>query len=255
MSTVNGNYYGGIVKDGLVLLLDAAKRDSYPRVGTAWTDLSRNGNNGTLTNFSSPSPQTIWNGDNGGSIVFDGTNDYGVGTYNSTLNLSTNNFTLEGWFNSTSFATGQVLISKDTYGTNYDWSIYIPSSTSIALYSNGTTTNVTATVPTMSINTWYHISITSVGGTINIYLNGVLYKTQSMSVSNNSQSYFTIGCSIWNNPNSFIKGKISVLRIYSKGLSSSEILQNYNALKERYNNLWKDSYLWLDTDVWKDQII
>ncbi len=63
-------YYGNIVKDGLVLLLDAAKKDSYPGSGTLWRDVSGNGNNGTLTNG------PIFNSNNGGSVVFDGSNDY-----------------------------------------------------------------------------------------------------------------------------------------------------------------------------------
>ena len=58
-----------IITDGLVLCLDAANRQSYPGSGTVWTDLAGS-NNGTLTNgptFSSA---------NGGSIVFDGVDDF-----------------------------------------------------------------------------------------------------------------------------------------------------------------------------------
>ena len=64
------SYLGGIVKDGLVLDLDAAKLDSYPKTGTSWKDISGNGNNGTLVNV------PTFNSSNGGSIVFDGSNDY-----------------------------------------------------------------------------------------------------------------------------------------------------------------------------------
>ena len=60
----------GIVQDGLVLNLDAGVAQSYSGTGTTWTDLSGNGNNGTLTNG------PVFNSDRGGSIVFDGTNDY-----------------------------------------------------------------------------------------------------------------------------------------------------------------------------------
>jgi len=59
-----------IITNGLILCLDAASTKSYPGSGTTWFDRSGNGNNGVLTNgptFSST---------NGGSIVFDGTNDY-----------------------------------------------------------------------------------------------------------------------------------------------------------------------------------
>ena len=64
------SYSPKIVTDGLVLYLDAANNRSYPGSGTTWTDLSRGGNNGTLTNG------PTFNGANGGSIVFDGTNDF-----------------------------------------------------------------------------------------------------------------------------------------------------------------------------------
>jgi hypothetical protein len=58
-----------IVTDGLVLYLDAGNVKSYPTTGTTWTDLV-GVNNGVLTNGPTFNPS------NGGSIVFDGTNDY-----------------------------------------------------------------------------------------------------------------------------------------------------------------------------------
>jgi hypothetical protein len=44
------SYNPRIVTDGLVLALDAGNPKSYPGSGTTWTDLSGNGNNGTLVN-------------------------------------------------------------------------------------------------------------------------------------------------------------------------------------------------------------
>ena len=44
------SYLGGIVRNGLVLDLDAAKLDSYPKFGTTWRDITFNQNNGTLVN-------------------------------------------------------------------------------------------------------------------------------------------------------------------------------------------------------------
>jgi hypothetical protein len=60
----------GIVTTGLQLYLDAGRTSSYPGTGTAWTDLSGNGRNGTLTNG------PTYSSANGGFIVFDGTNDF-----------------------------------------------------------------------------------------------------------------------------------------------------------------------------------
>ena len=85
-----------IITQGLVLALDAADRNSYPGTGTAWTDLSGNGNNGTLTNG------PTYNSANGGSIVFDGSNDYVNFSYNSSLNIGGLNITLSSWVRPTS---------------------------------------------------------------------------------------------------------------------------------------------------------
>ena len=68
-----------IVTDGLVLALDAGNAKSYPGSGTAWTDLSGNSNNGTLTNGSTYSSV------DGGAIVFDGSDDYVVSSNNTNI--------------------------------------------------------------------------------------------------------------------------------------------------------------------------
>ena len=78
-----------IVTSGLVLCLDAANRKSYPGTGTAWTDLSGRGNNGTLTNMDG----TNFNSANGGSLTFDGSNEF---VNCGTINLQ-QNFSLEIW--------------------------------------------------------------------------------------------------------------------------------------------------------------
>lgn len=232
MSTV-GNYRGpNIVKDSLILYLEGTSPNSYSPyfTGTTWKDISTFNYNVTLIN--GPTYSSL----NGGSIVFDGINDYGTIPYNSNFDLSSTNYTLEGWFNSNTFsgASGQSLISKDTFGVNFDWSLFILNSTTLCYYSNGTATSVTATVPTMATNQWYHYVITSISGTIRIYLNSVLYQTQAMSTSNSSQVSVTIGCYSWNNPAAFTNGRISTLRVYRKGLTISEIQQNYLA---KFNQL------------------
>jgi hypothetical protein len=64
------NYSPKIITEGLTVYYDAANSNSYPGSGNTIFDLSRNGNHGTLTN--GPTFST----DNGGAIVFDGTDDY-----------------------------------------------------------------------------------------------------------------------------------------------------------------------------------
>ncbi|MFM7065351.1 MAG: hypothetical protein ACKO0U_00750, partial [Gammaproteobacteria bacterium] len=59
-----------IVNSGLVLSLDAGNARSYPGSGSTWTDLAAAARTGTLTNG------PTYSSSNGGSIVFDGVNDY-----------------------------------------------------------------------------------------------------------------------------------------------------------------------------------
>ena len=69
-----------IVLNGLVAHLDAANKKSYPGSGTTWTDLTGNGNNGTLVG--SPILQT----EKGGCFLFDGQNqwvDFGSKQFNT----------------------------------------------------------------------------------------------------------------------------------------------------------------------------
>ena len=95
-----------IVIDGLVLALDAGNTKSYSGSGTAWTD-TVGGNHGTLTN--GPTFSSL----NGGSIVFDGTNDYVQVSASSDLNFGTGNFTIEGWFNKGATTTYLTLLGSD----------------------------------------------------------------------------------------------------------------------------------------------
>ena len=92
-------YNPRIVTDGLVLALDAGNTKSYPGSGTTWTDLSGRGNTGTLTNG------PTYSSANGGSIVFDGTNDHVTMSGNNISGLSaeTTDFSICIWvkYNST----------------------------------------------------------------------------------------------------------------------------------------------------------
>lgn len=95
------NHSPKIVTNGLVLYLDAANQKSYPGSGTTWTDLSGNGNTGTLTNG------PTFSANNNGGIVFDGANDYVSISNSSSLNITGRNITIEVIFKSNDLASSQ----------------------------------------------------------------------------------------------------------------------------------------------------
>jgi hypothetical protein len=118
--------YPEIVTNGLVLNLDAGFVPSYPRSGTTWSDLSLNGNNGTLTNG------PTYSSDGGGSIVFDGTNDY-IAFTDSNL-LPTAGLTLSCWFKTS--VGDKWLIDKSAAGVVNGYNLISTSANGIQLTIN-----------------------------------------------------------------------------------------------------------------------
>lgn len=233
------SYYGGIVKDGLVLDLDAAKRDSYVGVGTVWSDISGNGNNGTLTNG------PTFNSNNGGSIVFDGVDDYvNQTTYNSNeiIPATSNNFTIDVWFRMSSNPTDTgflvpALFSIGGGSTNiYQYISFgpLPSRVLKLRWFDGTQNGKTSST-ILSLNQWYNITCSVSAGVILFYINSVVETSYTGNNLTNrtsivSSPLYQLGDAYYGK----FTGLIPIVRVYNRALTSQEILQNYNATKGRY---------------------
>ena len=216
----------GIVTDGLVLWLDAGISPSYEGTGTAWKDLSGNGNNGTLTNG------PTYNNSNGGSIVFDGTNDY-VTRPSATLNLSAG-VSMELVFRSTDlnsraqgfmqFNTGLEYIDFYCGGSGIlRWETWVPVPTAGgAIYSPSILSN----------NTWYHAVGTFVNGSSILYINGANVASASQTPGTYSSSY--TADIIIGQYAGYMSGSVGIARIYNRALTAAEVAQNFNALKSRF---------------------
>ena len=142
--------FGQIVTNGLVLALDAADRNSYPDSGTTWTDLSGNGSNGTLIN--GPTFSSV----NGGSIVFDGLNDYV--NISTPVNL-TNPSTICAFIN-TSVTTGSNQVIYGPSANQEDnWLSISNNKAQIFATQTANVNNFTITgTTTIEANKWYHIT-------------------------------------------------------------------------------------------------
>jgi hypothetical protein len=219
------NYNPTTVSDGLVLALDAANTRSYGGSGTTWTDISYRGNNGTLTN--GPTYSSV----NGGSIVFDGTNDYVTIPASSDFNFGTGDVSIEAWiyWDGTYAASGRIIYATGGSSSLDQFGIFAGAGLLFGLVYN----NVAANYP--PINTWSHVVSSRIGTTIRNYINGVETSsgTQASSIGNSGvTAYIGYRGADGNHP---WKGNISNTRIYKgKGLTSAEVLQNYNALKGRF---------------------
>lgn len=209
------SYNPGIVTSGLVLCLDAGNTKSYPGSGSSWTDLSGNGNTGTLNN----SP--VFSSNNGGYLTFNGTNQFVSFANSSTLaNAAT---TIEMWINTTSVGiTYQLLYGSVNYPKFYlntaNLSYY-----NVTLYTGGT----------ISASAWYQIVLVSNSAISSFYTNGALNGTGTGVSWSTTASTTTIG----KDPASsgqYFSGNIGLVRVYNTALTSDQILQNYNALRGRF---------------------
>jgi len=221
MSTVSGAYYGGIALDGLVLNVDAAKRESYPKTDTTWKDISRNGNNtGTLTNG------PTFDSNNGGSIVFDGVDD--IVNFGPFSLLTGSNFSLSFWVKLNVNVITQVPIAKDSQFS-------IGFFNSQISYADGSNWNYSAFgyYGTFNTSTWYNIVAVRNNANVTLYSNSSVVIGQSFggSVTGNANNFY-LGAYAGNS--SYFGGNISSMLIYNKSLTSTEVTQNYNALKGRY---------------------
>jgi hypothetical protein len=232
MSTVGGGV--NIITDGLVLYLDAANTKSYPRSGTVWSDLSRSGNNGTLTNG------PTFNNANGGSIVFDGVDDRV--TRNFAINTGIN-FTVSSWIYPTLLGTTRRAVAANSYNytTRNGWLFSTAggsTNNSFFLSIGGDNVGIQAPANILNTNEWVYITATCQnGGVLSLYkngqvLNGSPYGTVGTITYTFSQ--FNVGFRVIPGTADPFSGRIAQTLLYNRTLTAQEVLQNYNATKGRF---------------------
>lgn len=179
------------------------------------------------------------------AILLDGINDYirTVNLYNDIGNPDT--FSAGIWVKPSDSGVVMQVTNTTTPATSYHFSAieFIESGGNPVPYFglwNGTgITNDSGTA--LSYNTWYHMTITYNGSTVKGYINGL--EVASANVIYDSphddgvtDHYLLIGPGTVTNmgDGKYLTGGIGEIRIYNKGLSSAEVLANYNATKARY---------------------
>ncbi len=218
-----------IVKDGLVLWLDANDKTSYPGTGTTWRDLSRGGNNGTLTNG------PTYNSANGGSIVFDGVDDFVTGSNSPNFAFGTGDFTVSYWMYINAFSGNGIPTVVDLrstpQGVGPGYSDYIQSNKFKLYWNNADRYTSTGSIATGS---WYNITVTRQSTTVLVYFNSTL-DGNATDNTNLTENGFRLARNINTSGTSYLNGRMASVLIYKgKSLSASEVSQNFNALRGRF---------------------
>jgi len=128
------------------------------------------------------------------SGYFDGTGDYLTAPNNAAFNLSSGDWTIEGWFYFNALVTGSTLFSiQPTSGSTY--SVYLNgTSGQIDISLVGSSTITMAASGSIAVGSWYHIAFVKTStSTITCYVNGVTKNNTTSYTFSNSNSSFYIG--------------------------------------------------------------
>ena len=238
------NFFGGLVTDGMILNLDAAKLQSYSGSGTNWVNLINNSiSGGTLTN----GPTLTGSGKNL-AITFDGTNDYTEVLDNSIIDFGTSNFTSNIWIYPNSSLTSNtefgVINKNNGFQNSTGWGLELSTYTVTSPYqklrlegfnsgqSSWENSNVIGFVRT---EIWSNVNLIRTGNKFELYINGSLSGTKinsNVGLNVDNSVNLTLGkSSTWQQ---YFKGNISNFNLFNRALSPFDIFQNFNAYKSRY---------------------
>jgi hypothetical protein len=218
-------YSPRVVRDGLVLYLDAANVKSYSGSGTAWNDLSGQGNNGTLVNGVSYST------DNKGAMVFDGVNDYvslpGI--------IFEKPFTLNLMCSAAEIKNQGFYSSRTIIGKGISIFALFSGSNTIRFDTGDNQWTTGYIIPLSEI---VNLTLVVDDNSKKIYVNGILQYSISFTgqVNDISQNVTTIGCSQVDGISfdNFLNGSIPMVQAYNRALTAAEIQQNFEAMRGRY---------------------
>jgi hypothetical protein len=235
-----------IISDSIVFHIDSGNSKSYSGTGSTLSSIS-SAVQRTCTMVNGP----IYGSYNGGSILFDGVNDY----LNFSSDFLLNDYiskTFNIWFRSNSANNG-TFIGDMGAAANRGWLVSIVNDGRFRFGGSNNLTDAnlsyvtsTASGPTWSIGQWTNMCVTynPTSTTASIYKDGVKLNTDIRYIISGldgpvyaSYSNSSISTQIGAYANGAVapfNGEINLITIYNRELTQSEIIQNYNALKNRF---------------------
>ncbi len=231
-----------MITNGLVLYLDVSNTKSFISGSTVCNDLSATIANGILING------PTYNSSNGGSIVFDGVDDYIDCGTSSLLNFGTGNYTVNIWFK-TNTSIRRTLFSRFDYdGTGtiergYYMDVLANGKVRSGFEVNGNNYRITDSLTTVNTNQYFCATVVRTNeNTVNLYINGIFESTNGFTQgSTSSINAVTAPFSIGRRADyqtltftNYFVGNIPQIAVYNRALSAAEILQNYNSSKKKF---------------------
>jgi hypothetical protein len=216
---------GGLVTSGLTNVWDFGLNTCYPGSGTTLNTLTTSTQAWTLTN--GPTYSTL----GGGSLLFDGSNDYLAYTNAFYYTLNTPATTIF-WIKTSSSGGG---LMSHYSGGPVNSAMFISSGKLSYQYYNGSWRDIYGTGTSVNTNNWVMVAYAapeSSGGTIQTYVNGIADWSFTVTGGHYGSQIGSIG-SRWGYD--YFNGYMGqILQYNGTQLSASQILQVFNATRQRY---------------------
>jgi hypothetical protein len=237
LTEVKQNYFqSNIVQDGLVLMVDANNLVSYPRSGTTLYNLTSSISTVTGSLINGPT----YGVENGGSIVFDGVDDYIdfnnlAGTLISNPSLNSNIISFSCWVLVSNPGSYYIISSGGQTGSTGVAFSYQNGSPFVSVQGNNFDCFININPSDFPLNTWINFAFVGNGSNLTVYKNGVYLTAQNYGSNALSDTYTILSLG---RPNNFtgltLGGKLAQVMFYNKALTPSEVQQNYQATKDKF---------------------
>ena len=220
-----------IIRDGLVFWGDVNDKTSYPESGTIWRDISTSNYTGTLTNG------PTYNSSNGGTFLFDGIDDAIV--LGTPANINSTYCTIAMWINSSNLSGTEVFFQRrntraNTVRLRHFITGGIPNYTFTITNNSDTLIELQASSYTPVANRWEFLVGTYNGSFLYLYINGALEAFTPLSGTIDTTNYNAVTIGNNNGYSAGIQGNIATTYYYNRALTANEVLQNYEATKNRF---------------------
>jgi len=220
------------VTNNVVVWYDPSNPSSYPGSGTTINDLSPNPVNGTMANISYTSPYFSYNGTTSQVTVLD----------TAKLEPGSGDWTMEAWFNTTTFKTGVILGKFDPGGGSQDVAYSIRTTPTGGLFSqigSGTGAYIDSTTYQTSVGVWAQVVYVwknVATNSLETFINGASVGSVAHTLPSilNTSANLYLGSYNGGEYAQWFNGRIGIVRLYNRALTSAEVLQNYNADKSKY---------------------
>jgi hypothetical protein len=176
--------------------------------------------------------------DSNSQMTFDGTND-GINLgVSSVFNRFTGEFTIDTWVRRSNLGTTWGNIIGDYYtnttGSPLEWQIMMANNGQLFVYNVTYGYVINPIASGFGPNTWVNVVLSRIGSTLSLYANSNLISSVTNTTTFGSATgNLRIGIDGDGISEPFT-GDISSVKIYNRGLSSSEVLNNYNNTKRKY---------------------